>query len=77
MLTINKLKDQIYDCKRLSHEEKDNAISDLDFMETSKLYSDRVHYDKNIHYYSSILDMFSLSKSILGWSFWTNIINKI
>jgi hypothetical protein len=77
MITINILRDKIFASKRLTSVQKENAVEDLEFMETSKLYAERVDYDKNIHYYSDPFDMFSLCKSILGYDFWTEIFTKI
>ena len=76
-MTINTLKDRIYESKRLTKQQKESATEDLDWMEVSKLYALYVDYDPEKHYYTDIFDMFTLSKSILGFDFWKTIIYNI
>jgi len=73
MLTIDKLKYLIWNSKKLTKDQKFNAIEDLEFMESSKLYAHMVDYDKKLLNYNSTYDMFIFERSILGYDFWSNI----
>ena len=77
MITINILKDRIWQSKRITEKMRFDAIEDLEFMESSRLYAERVDYDKQLHYYNDVFDMFSLSKSILGYNYWCAILSSI
>jgi hypothetical protein len=70
---LEHLKNLINDCKNITDRDKEFAIEDLEFIEESPLYADRVNVQKN----NPLINSFEFNKSILGARFWAKIYYKI
>lgn len=74
---LSKLKSKIYGCKDLSDLTKAEAIEELEFMEESQLYAERVSLNENFENRADLNEAFIWGKTLQGAGFWAEISTMI